>query len=138
MGSSPALVFSTLAWTTALSSSNQGTENAESDYFLQKSIIAINEELSKVDQYGVSDGIIAAVACLTNMEVCVHDQPTFHVLTIQNLNGDSTKARIHMNGLRQMIAMRGGMNALGMNGVLRRLVLWYVLFLSSITSACHM
>ena len=71
MGSSPALVYATIAWTTALSSSNQAARNAESDYYLHKSIIAINEELSNLHMDGLSDGTIAAVACLTNMEVGV-------------------------------------------------------------------
>lgn len=44
----------------------------------------------------------------------------------QNMIGDQHKHCIHMNGLRQMVSMRGGMDKLGMNGVLRRLILWYV------------
>lgn len=110
-----------------MSSCAESGRNPESEYFLQKSITAINEELSGLNHHGISDGTIAAVACLTNMEVCVSNSyQDLQKLTSQNLNGDSRKARIHMNGLRQMVAMRGGMNTLGMNGVLRRLVLWYV------------
>lgn len=109
MGNSEALAFAILAWTSAISSHGNETGSLESEHYIGKSITAINSELSKVDQTGLADSTIAAVACLTNME---------------NLNGEKSKAKMHMNGLRQMVAMRGGMNSLGMNGVLRRLILW--------------
>lgn len=109
LGNSEALAFATLAWTAALSTTSIVGRNAESQYYLGESIAAINNELSKAEHKVPTDGTIAAVACLTNME---------------NLNGDRKKAQIHMAGLQQMVALRGGMTALGMNGVLRRLILW--------------
>ena len=69
MGNSPALVFATLAWTSALSTPGVNLKNNESEYYLQRSITAINNELSNMNQSGLTDGTIAAVACLTNMEV---------------------------------------------------------------------
>lgn len=69
MGNSPALVFATLAWTCALATPGKREHNAESEYYLQRSISAINYELSNVEVAGLADATIAAVACLTNMEV---------------------------------------------------------------------
>ncbi|KAH8659318.1 hypothetical protein BGZ60DRAFT_122063 [Tricladium varicosporioides] len=56
-----------------------------------------------------SDSTIATVSCLANIE---------------NLNGASASARVHVNGLRKMVELRGGLESLGMRGILRRMVLW--------------
>jgi len=44
---------------------------------------------------------------------------------LQSLIGDKSNAVIHMRGLKSMVRLKGGLDALGMNGTLRRLVLWY-------------
>ncbi|KAH9221865.1 hypothetical protein DL95DRAFT_381644, partial [Leptodontidium sp. 2 PMI_412] len=42
----------------------------------------------------------------------------------QNLNGDRSRALIHLNGLKQMVELKGGLESLCINRVLRRLILW--------------
>ncbi|KAN0095202.1 Fungal specific transcription factor domain containing protein [Hyaloscypha variabilis] len=81
-------------------------ENAH--YFLSRSISAVKEDLEDSSKQG-SDSMIATVASLANLE---------------NLNGRSNSAEVHMKGLQRMVELRGGLQALGMRGILMRMVLW--------------
>ncbi|KAH6695879.1 hypothetical protein BKA61DRAFT_662580 [Leptodontidium sp. MPI-SDFR-AT-0119] len=106
-GTNAALLYITLSWLAARAGDSSAPENFESSFYLQSSVSAINKELENADECGLSEGTIAAVACMTNME---------------NLNGERCKAMIHMNGLEQMVNLKGGLHNL--STVLRRLILW--------------
>lgn len=69
VGSNEALLYITLSWLAARAGDTSGPENFESAFYLQSSVSAINQELENADAYGLSEGTIAAVACMTNMEV---------------------------------------------------------------------
>ncbi|KAL5315974.1 hypothetical protein ACEPPN_016848 [Leptodophora sp. 'Broadleaf-Isolate-01'] len=56
-----------------------------------------------------SDDTIGAVVCLVLLE---------------NQEGNVTLSNIHMNGLERMVALRGGIDNLGLAGILRRKILW--------------
>ncbi|KAH7306056.1 hypothetical protein BKA65DRAFT_559904 [Rhexocercosporidium sp. MPI-PUGE-AT-0058] len=107
VGTNAALLYITLSWLAARAGDASSPENFESSFYLQSSVSAINKELENADECGLSEGTIAAVACMTNME---------------NLNGERCKAVIHMNGLEQMVNLKGGIHNL--STVLRRLILW--------------
>ncbi len=42
----------------------------------------------------------------------------------QNLNGNAKDLQIHMNALAKMVEMRGGLGALGWDGVLHMFISW--------------
>ncbi|KAK0109449.1 hypothetical protein ONS95_002142 [Cadophora gregata] len=107
VGTNAALLYITLSWLAARRGGSSSPENFESSFYLQSSVSAVNQELENADEYGISEGTIAAVACMTNME---------------NLNGERCKAVIHMNGLEQMVNLKGGLYNL--SAALRRLILW--------------
>jgi hypothetical protein len=58
---------------------------------------------------GTSDQLIAAVANVASYEALFGEHRDFH---------------LHINGLRQMVALRGGLQALGLDGLLARILLW--------------
>ncbi|KFY05507.1 hypothetical protein V492_08488 [Pseudogymnoascus sp. VKM F-4246] len=53
--------------------------------------------------------MIAAISCLAHME---------------NLNGLPESSKIHMDGIELLVKRKGGLDALGMSGLCRRVVLW--------------
>lgn len=57
----------------------------------------------------ISDGIIGAVAKMASFEA---------------MHGDMKSFQVHIEGLRRMVEMRGGLLNLGLNGLLRRIVIW--------------
>lgn len=71
-------------------------------------ISEINSALAD-ESRGTSDQLIAAVAEMASYEA---------------LFGDSSICRTHMVGLTRMVSLRGGLPALGLDGLLERLVLW--------------
>ncbi|PVH80459.1 hypothetical protein DL98DRAFT_532003 [Cadophora sp. DSE1049] len=85
-----------------------GNGPSESLYYLQKSISAVNDDITDPLKQA-SDSTIATVASMANIE---------------NLNGDPETAVVHLNGLKRMVEMRGGLSCLGMRGILQRVVLW--------------
>lgn len=107
VGTNEALLYMTLSWLAARAGGSSAPENFESSFYLQSSVSAINQELENAEECGISEGTIAAVACMTNME---------------NLNGERCKAVIHMNGLEQMVNLKGGL--CNLSAALRRLILW--------------
>jgi hypothetical protein len=58
---------------------------------------------------GISDQLIAAVAEMASYEA---------------LFGDLSICNTHMQGLTRMVSLRGGLPALGLDGLLERLILW--------------
>ncbi|KUJ17475.1 uncharacterized protein LY89DRAFT_54360 [Mollisia scopiformis] len=86
----------------------RGKNATESVYYLMKSISAVKEDLASSSKQ-VSDSTIATVASLANIE---------------NLDGNPQSAILHLNGMKQMVDMRGGLDSLGMRGILKRVVLW--------------
>lgn len=69
---------------------------------------AVNEALSLADRR-LSDAVIGAVAKMASFEAMYGDVETY---------------RIHMAGLQKMVAMRGGLVALGLGGLLSRIIVW--------------
>lgn len=67
------MLYATLAWVSALAGPGMEEKSPESEYYLHMSISAINRNLADLHRHGtlLTDGTIAAVACLTNMEVRV-------------------------------------------------------------------
>ena len=57
----------------------------------------------------LSDEVVGAVAKLASFEAMHGDEPTYHA---------------HMRGLRRMVELRGGIDALGLGGLLRRIIVW--------------
>ncbi|KXJ88326.1 hypothetical protein Micbo1qcDRAFT_214983 [Microdochium bolleyi] len=79
----------------------------EAAQYLSRSQSAIGKSISE-SPCAIDDSTIAAVACLANIE---------------NLNGRSATACVHMNGLKRMVQIRGGLSNLGIHGTIRRMVL---------------
>lgn len=71
-------------------------------------IRAINEAFAS-DNKRLSDAIIGAVAKLASFEA---------------INGTKEAYKVHMSGLVKMVSIRGGLSALGLNGLLRRIIVW--------------
>ncbi|KAJ9221667.1 transcriptional regulator family: Fungal Specific TF [Paecilomyces variotii] len=68
----------------------------DSFYHKSETIRLVNEKLNDPEQ-AAADATIAAVAIL---------------ITVETLTGDIDQVRIHLNGLRQMIALRGDLSSL--------------------------
>jgi hypothetical protein len=74
----------------------------------QQALEAINESLQS-PKGSMDDPIIGAVAKMASYEA---------------MYGDVTTYQAHMRGLKKMIEMRGGLSSLGLNGLLRRMIIW--------------
>ncbi|CZR56053.1 uncharacterized protein PAC_05941 [Phialocephala subalpina] len=87
-----------------------GEEGGEEEALALKSeaISLVNRKLEDPVE-GISDVTIAVVANLVQFE---------------NQSGNIELSSVHMRGLQRMIALRGGLNVLGLAGVLRRKILW--------------
>jgi Fungal specific transcription factor domain len=70
---------------------------------------ALQVETHNQDNNTLNDAIIGAVAKMASYEAM-----------FGTLGGYNT----HMHGLLQMVALRGGLVSLGLNGLLRRMVIW--------------
>lgn len=111
VGSNMALLHTSLSFAAAHLGVGEPDEIDESWSYLQSAVAYINRDLaaSANSAIAIEDATVAAVACLSNIET---------------LNGDMSKALIHMRGLKAIVEEKGGVQSLGMNGTLRRLVLW--------------
>lgn len=69
----------------------------------------IHSEIGQQTHYLPDDALIGAVAKLASYE---------------GMYGSSDAYRVHMQGLTQMIMLRGGLTSLGLGGLLRRIVIW--------------
>lgn len=79
----------------------------------------INDALED-PQRATSDQLIAAVAKMASYEALFGDQQIFNT---------------HMTGLLRMVSLRGGLPALGLGGLLERILLWIDANASHITGA---
>ncbi|VUC22147.1 unnamed protein product [Clonostachys rosea] len=104
----PAWLFMHLFYAASRFSQALGDSCSDATYYQLQSISAINRTITTSPEM-IDDATIATVSCIANVE---------------NLNGRASNSIIHMNGLRQMVQMRGGLENLGMRGILRRMVLW--------------
>ena len=73
-----------------------------------KAITSINDRLSEPN-ISTDDQTIAAVFCMSILE---------------SVYGDTSSYNIHMSGLEKMVRMRGGVESLGLGGLLARMVVW--------------
>lgn len=75
-----------------------------------------------------SDATIAAVACLTVIEVIsvrfLLARQLMMASISQNLSGNAANSRAHMDGLESLVKSRGGLQALGGTEHVRSLVSW--------------
>lgn len=71
----------------------------------------INDDLARGlgNSKSLCDGTIGAVAKMASFEA---------------MHGDQRSYAVHMAGLKRMIELRGGLDCLGLDGLLRRIVIW--------------
>lgn len=74
-----------------------------------EAISSINKSLETQQLGAVRDGLIGAIAKMASHEAMFG--------SLENYN-------IHMQGLKRVIHLRGGLTSLGLNGLLHRIVLW--------------
>ncbi|KAL4901674.1 hypothetical protein BDW74DRAFT_72302 [Aspergillus multicolor] len=98
-----------------LSASNYASVQAEAtDMKLQllglrcDAVQAVNNSL-ELHPSGVSDALIGAIAKMASYEA---------------MYGDLDNYAIHMQGLKHAVELRGGLDSLGLGGLLRRIVIW--------------
>ncbi|KAI9930009.1 hypothetical protein ASPWEDRAFT_167675 [Aspergillus wentii DTO 134E9] len=73
-----------------------------------EAVNSINRALD--DRHGaVDDALVGAIAKMASYEA---------------MFGDLDNYSVHMQGLRQVVGLRGGLPSLGLNGLLRRMVVW--------------
>jgi len=75
----------------------------------QQTLCAISVLLRSSPNQPTSDAVVAAVAKMASYEAMFGDAELFHM---------------HMRGLRDMVRARGGLETLGLDGLLMRMVLW--------------
>lgn len=73
-----------------------------------QAIRSINTAFSQ-DALRTTDALIGAVAKMASYEA---------------MQGDRESYLVHMQGVRRMVTMRGGLRYLGLGGLLRRIVVW--------------
>ncbi|KAL4920582.1 hypothetical protein BDW62DRAFT_198884 [Aspergillus aurantiobrunneus] len=73
-----------------------------------EAIQAVNRSLER-ESSGVSDALIGAIAKMASYEA---------------MYGNRCNYKIHMQGLQRAVELRGGLFALGLGGLLRRIVIW--------------
>jgi hypothetical protein len=76
MVKNPALLYVTLSWVAAYIECPSGGGERESYSYLQSSVSALNEELSRPCSDAFTEGTIAAVAAVVNMEVPIAEFTT--------------------------------------------------------------
>ncbi|KAF7597585.1 hypothetical protein BBP40_000063 [Aspergillus hancockii] len=74
-----------------------------------EAVQAINDSLRYQQPDRVNDALVGAIAKMGSYEA---------------MYGTMDNYSVHMGGLRRAIGLRGGLTALGLNGLLRRIVIW--------------
>ncbi|GAB1201823.1 hypothetical protein APSETT445_000415 [Aspergillus pseudonomiae] len=74
-----------------------------------EAIQAINDALKYQPPDRVSDALVGAIAKMGSYEA---------------MYGNMASYSVHMRGLTRAVGLRGGLSALGLNGLLRRIVVW--------------
>ncbi|KAI3581683.1 hypothetical protein IWW34DRAFT_804339 [Fusarium oxysporum f. sp. albedinis] len=102
--------FQTILLLSAANMSSVSGTSISPGYILQlrlQAISAINALMVTNDD--MSDALIGAVAKMASFEA---------------MHGGVEAYRIHMQGLYDMVEQRHGLNVLGLNGLLRRIIIW--------------
>ncbi|PVI08082.1 hypothetical protein DM02DRAFT_690515 [Periconia macrospinosa] len=90
-------------------------------YHRHLAVAAINSALSNLDMDdGLSDANIGAVFNLLTIE-----ESLVHIERNRREDGQTDQRRVHYDGLRQMIQLRGGLLAIGSNRILQAFILWH-------------
>jgi hypothetical protein len=101
-------------------------------YHRTQAISAINGAISNPDvTFGISDANIGAVFSLLTVEEYLAS-PFFEQEPIDD--DHRHQFEVHMNGLKRMVQLRGGILALHSNRVLQAFMLWCVARLSHVTA----
>lgn len=74
-----------------------------------ETINAINHSLQFQQKDGVNDALVGAIAKMASYEA---------------MFGSMDNYGVHMRGLTRAVGLRGGLPSLGLNGLLRRIVVW--------------
>ncbi|KAF2187620.1 hypothetical protein K469DRAFT_685519 [Zopfia rhizophila CBS 207.26] len=92
-------------------------------YHKAQAIAAINSAISDPDPVlGISDANIGAVFNL----LCVEESLLLPIFQSERSDEDQPNQRmIHLNGLRRMVELRGGLKAIKSNRVLQAFILWH-------------
>lgn len=88
----------------------------------------VNERLDDKEA-ALTDGTMGTVASLSSYEVkasaSINDSIDETMLTSpQATNGSISAVQTHLQGLKKMVTLRGGIHESGMNAYTARLVLW--------------
>jgi hypothetical protein len=131
--------FLNRAWQTAafyqllaMSSWHMGhqTRSLQAAEHLSYSLAATQELQKQIDDpvQCLTDDAVAAVLVFVCSAVSFKDlEENKHIeLTKKNLIYDSKMLNVHMNGLKLMIAQRGGLQILQADPVLRLILFWYM------------
>ncbi|CAI6278484.1 unnamed protein product [Periconia digitata] len=90
-------------------------------YHRMMAVTAINSALSSLDfEEGISDANIGAVFNLLTIEESLK-----HIERNHREDGQTDQRRVHYDGLRRMIQLRGGLLAIGSNRILQAFILWH-------------
>ncbi|KAF2468082.1 uncharacterized protein BDR25DRAFT_57438 [Lindgomyces ingoldianus] len=92
-------------------------------YHKAQAIAAINSAISNPDpELGISDANIGAVFNL----LCVEESLLLPFFQQEGADEDQPNQReIHLNGLRRMVQLRGGLKAINSNRILQAFILWH-------------
>lgn len=95
-------------------------------YHRAQAIASINMAISNPDpNVAISDANIGAVFNLLSVE----ESLVLPVFAQEPLEDDQPNQRqIHLNGLRRMIQLRGGLTAISSNRILQAFILWCVIY----------
>ncbi|KAH8426239.1 uncharacterized protein LDX57_003985 [Aspergillus melleus] len=74
-----------------------------------ETVNAINYSLQFQQKDGVNDALVGAIAKMASYEA---------------MFGNMENYSVHMRGLTRAVGLRGGLTSLGLNGLLRRIVVW--------------
>lgn len=85
----------------------------------------LNAKLRSPEQ-AISDSTIGAVALLSLGCTKLRGTLLGKLNGNQPIAADWTESALHLRALQRMVEMRGGLQALGMKGVLHMLIYWYV------------
>lgn len=93
-------------------------------YHKAQAIASINSAISDPDpNLGISDANIGAVFNL----LCVEESLRLPLFQQETSDGDQPNQReIHLNGLRRMVQLRGGLMSIKSNRILQAFILWCV------------
>ncbi|KAF2634912.1 hypothetical protein P280DRAFT_412585 [Massarina eburnea CBS 473.64] len=90
-------------------------------YHRMKAVTAINLSLSSMDyNESISDANVGAVFNLMTLE-----ETLVHIDRTHGRDDQTDQRKVHYQGLRRMIQMRGGLLALGSNRILQAFILWH-------------